>query len=110
MLRVDVEAHQGPLVQKPLQNLFEEFANSKESSWKLADKKKGWAKSKAQMVRAMLRHVSQAMLKVKDPRKAPEWLVPFFEADEQATRGKEAAFVRTGMGEGHWQRGRAQEF
>lgn len=55
-------------------------ADDKKSSWALAGETDKFAEETAIQLRAMLRDISQGLLKIKDDKKTPDWLKPFSEA------------------------------
>ena len=63
------------LVQSNLAEKLYKLASQREKTWALASEKKAWSKSRANMIRCMLRDVQQSWVKVRG--KGPDWLQHF---------------------------------
>ena len=67
----------GSLTQKPLAEALKALASAKESEWHLAAEAGPWSVRTAKMLRAMSRHLQQAILKALSTSTTPDWLEPF---------------------------------
>ena len=85
--------------QKWLAKVLSSVADRKESDWNLADEQAEWATETSKRLRAMLRDISQGLVKLKAKQKSgndgkpAQWLKPFVSSEEEAAAVTEAKAI-----------------
>ena len=83
-------APNGSMVQSASATALRRLATEKEEEWHLSTEAPAWASSQSKKIRAMCRHVQQAILKL-NGADAPEWLEPYMAEGEGETKKASSA-------------------